>query len=90
MKFTFNHPTHITTSKRQTGVVAGETYGSHHAVVLMLIILVIALASCSPSPRKKSLSGAQADNNASGITDTPTNQAECRWGHPQPVTTRKL
>jgi len=75
MKFTFNHPTHITTSKRQTGVVAGETYGSHHAVVLMLIILVIALASCSP-PQKKSLSGAQADNNASGITDTPTNQAD--------------
>jgi len=75
MKFTFNPLTHITTSKRQTGIVTGETYGSHHAVVLMLIILVIALAACSP-PQKKTLSGAQTDNNASGITDTPTNQAD--------------
>ena len=75
MKFAFNHLTRITTSKRQTGIVTGETYGNHHVVVLMLIILVIALAACSP-PQKKTLSGAQVGNNASGITDTPTNQAD--------------
>ena len=68
MKFTFNHPTRLTNSKGQIGIVTRKIYGNHVAVMLMLIILVISLAACN-LPQKKALSGAQAGNIATGTPD---------------------
>lgn len=75
MKLASNYPSHPNTGKNQSEIITGKTRGKHRAVILVLIILAITLTACN-LPQKKTLSGAQAGNNASEVTDTPTNNAD--------------
>ena len=75
MKFSFNYLPRPTTSKLRSGIVTGEIPGKRTTAMLIMVMLAFALAACN-LPQKKTLSGAQAGNNASKVTDTPTTNAD--------------